>query len=107
MHCTLHIALCVLPEACLTLSIGALASQSLPAATSPPWFNMSASGTSIRTPTPPPSAAEPNVRENTTCGRNRLRLLTGHGLPQDQHTELRVVTQGAEKSRDLSIGVAI
>ncbi len=33
----------------------------------PAWFSKSSSGTSMRTPTPPPGAADPNVRDSTTC----------------------------------------
>lgn len=37
------------------------------ASSTPPWLSRSSSGTIMRTPMPPPGAAEPNVRENTTC----------------------------------------
>lgn len=72
---TQHKGICPSPQpyiSHLTLSVASCESVSSMAASSPPWFSMSARGTIMRTPTPPPFAAEPNVRECTTyamCGR--------------------------------------
>ena len=45
------------------------------ASSTPPWLSRSSSGTIMRTPMPPPGAAEPKVREKTTCAA-RMRSLS-------------------------------
>jgi hypothetical protein len=55
------------PAPHLTVSVATWLVLGGPLHSSPPWLSMSTRGTSIRTPTPPPSAALANVLECTTC----------------------------------------